>query len=70
MSVVIYDLVHDVSCADPESFVRGSPTFTVFCFVFGKGRDNPNTTISGPPSARHRNAIKWRFAGVLMMARH
>ena len=60
------------SCADPESFVRGSPTLTtffffLFFFVFFK---DPSTTISGPSSARQRNAIKWRFTGVPMMAQH
>ena len=36
-----------VACADPESFVRGGPTLTnVF---FDEGREDPITTISGPP---------------------
>ena len=43
------------SCADPESFVRGGPTLTMF--LVNKGRKDPNTTISGPSSARQRNAI-------------
>ena len=33
-------------------------------------REDPNTTISGPSLARQQNAIKWHFAGVLMMAQH
>ena len=53
------------TCADPESFVRGSPTLTT---VFYNEMEDPSTTISGPPSARQQNAIKWRFAGVPMMA--
>ena len=57
-------------CADPESFVRGGPTFTTFFFKLMRGREDPNTTINGPSSARQRNAIKWRFAGVPMMAQH
>ena len=62
------------SCADPESFVRGGPTLTTFFFLLfflvDEGREDPSTTISGPSSARQRNAIKWRFAGVPKMAKH
>ena len=61
-------------CADPESFIRGGPTLTtfffIFIFLFDEGRENPGTTISGPSSAHQPNAIKWRFAGVPMMAQH
>ena len=32
------------SCADPESFIRGGPTF--FCFFY-EGREDPNTIIEG-----------------------
>ena len=39
-------------------------------FKLMRGREDPNTTINGPSSARQRNAIKWRFAGVPMMAQH
>ena len=42
------------TCADPESFVRGGPTLTTF-FLVGEGRDDPNTTKSGPSTARKRN---------------
>ena len=30
-------------------------------FLFDEGSYDPNTTISGPSSARQRNAIFWRF---------
>ena len=58
------------TCADPESFVRAGPTLTFFLFVFlvDEGGEEPNTTISGPSSARQRNAIKWRFAGGPLMS--
>ena len=52
-----------VTCADPESFVRGGPTLTFFLFVFlfDEGREDPNTTISGaiigPPAKRHLNGV-------------
>ena len=57
------------ACAYPESFIKGCPTsnFDNF-FVVDEGREDPNTTISGPSSARQRNTIKWCFAGVPMMA--
>ena len=60
----------------------GGPTLTTF-FLVDEGREDPSTTISGPSKARQRNAIygpssarqlnaiiKWRFAGVPMMAQH
>ena len=78
-------LFTSVSCADPESFCqRGSNfdnilllllLFNLFIYLFiyllfDKEREDPGTTISGLSSARQRNAIKWRFAGVPMMAKH
>ena len=61
-----------LSCADSESFVRGAPTLTTFFVVFlvDEGREDPCTNVSGPFSASQRNAIKWRFAGVPMLAQH
>ena len=45
--------------------------FFVCGFVFWlKSGDYPITSQSGPPSARQRNAIKWRFAGGLILAQH
>ena len=58
------------TCADPESFVRGGPTLTTFFSLVYEERAYPDTTISGPSPAHQRNAIKWCFAGVPMMARH
>ena len=49
-----------------QSFVRGGPILTTFFLVDG-GREDPNTTISGPSSARQQNAIKWLFARVPIM---
>ena len=42
-------------CWDPESFVRRGPTLTTFFLV--EEREDPNTTIIRPSSARERNAI-------------
>ena len=39
------------SCADPESFARGDPTF------FDNGKEDPNSTKSRPSTARQRIAI-------------
>ena len=41
------------TCADLESCVRGGLTLTT---IFDEGREDQNTTISGPSSARQRNA--------------
>ena len=51
------------TCADPESIVRGGPTLTRFFFFFlvDEGREDPNTTISGPSLAGQGNAIKMGF---------
>ena len=41
-----------------------------FFFLVDESREDPSTTISGPSEARQRNAIKWRFAGMPLMAQH
>ena len=46
---------------------RSANQLTTF-FVVDEGREEQSTTI--PTSARDRNAIKWRFDGVSMMAHH
>ena len=56
------------ACADPESFVRWVQ-LQLFIFVFfflmrgggGGGGKDSNTTISGPSTARQRNAIHMAF---------
>ena len=47
------DFAHDypAACADPEC-----PTLTTF-FLVDDGREDPNTTISGPSLASQRNTI-------------
>ena len=53
---------------------RGSHTtlifFVWFCVLVDERGDYPITSQSGPPSARQRNAIKWRFDGGLILAQH
>ena len=43
------------TCADPECYVRGGPTLTLF--LVDEGWEDQNTTIGGPSSARQRNDI-------------
>ena len=50
-----------IPCGDPESFVRGGPTLTVFFFYIDEGMEDLNTTISRPSLAHQRNAIKMVF---------
>ena len=45
--IILLFFSYDSTCADPECFVRGGPTLTGF-FIVDKGREDPNTTISGP----------------------
>ena len=40
-----------IPCTDPEIFVRGGPILLGF-FLVDKGREDQNTTIRGPSSAR------------------
>ena len=59
-----------------EYFLRGSRKFCqkgsnsdkFFFFFFYEEKEDPNSTKSGPSSARQRNAIKCRFAGGPMVA--
>ena len=72
------------SCADPESYVRGCPHLTMllfffYCFMRG---GMTQRAIIGRPAKRHFNemafrwpandgpTLKWRFAGLPMMAQH
>ena len=48
------------ACADADNFVKGGPTLTIL-FSVDEGNETPNTTISGPSSARQRNAILMAF---------
>ena len=57
-----------------SAFMRGSrggggSTLTTFFQVNEGRREDPNTTISGPPTTCQRNAT-WRFAGGPMVAQH
>ena len=47
------------ACADPESYVRGGPTLTLFFTLekLDEGSKNLNTPFSGPSTARLRNPI-------------
>ena len=63
-------VLYQITCADPESSVRGGPALTFFFFLVDQGREDQNITKSGPLLARQQNAIKWRFAGGPMMAQH
>ena len=51
---------------------RGSNSDRFFLCVFlvDEGREDRSTTLSGPSSSRQQKAIKWRLAGVPMMAQH
>ena len=47
-----------LSCVDPESFVKGVQLRRFFwVFFVDEGRRDPNTAINGTSSARQQNAI-------------
>ena len=53
--VVVVDKVA-LTCANPESFVRGGPNLITY-FLVDEGIEDPNITINGSSSARQRNSI-------------
>ena len=59
-----------ILCADPDRLVRGGGSIFDFSFkvTIVETREDRNTTVSGPSSARQRSAIYMAFAGVPMMA--
>ena len=64
--------IHLITCADPESFVRGGPTMITFLGFFSLMR---GVTIQIPLLAGHQRPtsvtpFKLRFAGGPMMAQH
>ena len=52
-----------------RTFVRGGSTLTVF-FLIDDGREDPNTSISGPSLAVSKTPFKWHFTGMPLMAQH
>ena len=56
--------MHKRTCADPESFVRGSgPTLTTF-FLLIRGGERIQITLKvghhdGPPVKQHLNGVFW-----------
>ena len=52
---------HALSFADPESFVRGAQNLIKALFVIDEIRKDTNSTKSGSPQARQRNAILMAF---------
>ena len=44
-----------------RKFCRKRSNFDNVSFLVDEGREKPNTTLSGPSSARRRNAIKMAF---------
>ena len=51
-----------------RKFCQMVSNFDNVVFKVDEGREDPSPTLSGPSSARQRNAIKWRFAGMPMNA--
>ena len=64
--IIVHYKLPVITCADPENFVRGGPTLTVFLV---------DERIQIPLKVDHHWPIsqmqfKWRFAGGPMMAKH
>ena len=51
-----YMFLHEL-CADLENFIRGGSNFENVFYLVDDGREDQNTAINGPLSARKRNAI-------------
>ena len=58
-----------LSCADPESFVRGGPTLTTFFFLFFQFSLMRGGKIQIPPFKRHLNGLSlgWRVDDCLIL---
>ena len=61
---------HKITFGAPSSGGILCSACGAFIVLVDEGCVDPSSTISGPSSARQQNAIKWRFAGVLMMTQH
>ena len=61
LAIFLLDCAHSIGCSWwlPLNADRGGPTLTLF--LVDEGRDDPNTTKSGPSSVHMRNAIKMAF---------
>ena len=68
VSVVLFGFYKSFMRGSRKLCQRGSNFDNIFLVY--EGREDQSTTFSGPSSARQRNAIKWRFAGVPIMAQH
>ena len=55
---------------ESRKFCQRGSNFDRFFLLVDEEREDPSTTISGPLSARQRNAIEWRFAGMPMIVHH
>ena len=54
--------IAQMACADPESFVRGGPTLTLFfLFFYDEGREDQNTTITDHHWPASKTPFKWRW---------
>ena len=53
-----------------RKFCQRRSNFDNVFFKVDEGREGPSPTLCGPSSARQRNAIKWRFAGMPLNAQH
>ena len=60
----------DISCADPESFVRGGPTLTTSFFSLMRGGRIQIPLLTGHQRPASETPFKWRFAGGPMIAQH
>ena len=67
--VLILFMCTDVSCTDPESFVRGGPTLSTLFVLFRlmRGGRIQRLLKSGQLRPTSETPLKWRFAGVPMV---
>ena len=68
-------VLYELTCADPESLVRGGPTlkfffFFFFFFVLLRGGRTQVPLLVGHQRPASETPFKWRFAGGQMMAQH
>ena len=59
-----------MTCADPESFVRGGPILRTFFFSLMRGGRIQIPLLAGHRRLASETPFQWRFAGRQMLAQH
>ena len=65
-----FDVEERVGCFTLIVFLMFCDSQCCVVFLVDEGKKDSNTFLSGPSSAPRNTPLKWRFAGVPMLAQH